>query len=319
MRVENLAVQLQRAPPAQFWLVITLGCAVVALWFWRAYIHLQRRRLIADTPTAMIRSAAQGYVELQGRTELIEGEPILAPLSNRPCTWYRYQVEQQEQTTVNGRKRTEWRTLEDGVSDNLFYLNDGTGRCAIDPDHAIVTPSQRQTWYGRTRIARRPEPSLGFLAGASGLLGLGGNYRYTEERIDIGADLHAMGQFYTAGGASTPFDREAEIGVLLRAWKSDKAALLASFDGNGDGQVDVREWHAVREAAAQEVHAARAPVTLGPAVDVLAATGDRQRPFILSATTEDRLLRRYGRLSLGYFLIATGGAWALCWAISQRA
>ena len=55
-----------------------------------AYATLARKRLIEDTPTSRIRSAPQGFVELAGVAGVFEGEPIIAPLTQRPCCWYRY-------------------------------------------------------------------------------------------------------------------------------------------------------------------------------------------------------------------------------------
>jgi hypothetical protein len=57
---------------------------------WRCF---RRARALADTDTARIRSAPQGYVELKGRAGLMDGDPIIAPLSGLPCCWYRYRIE----------------------------------------------------------------------------------------------------------------------------------------------------------------------------------------------------------------------------------
>src|SRR5271168_5160410 len=45
------------------------ACGAVALWaLYRFFASMRRDRLLADTPLAKIRSAAQGYVKLFGRT-----------------------------------------------------------------------------------------------------------------------------------------------------------------------------------------------------------------------------------------------------------
>jgi len=62
-------------------------CSLIA---WLA--ALRRYRLVADTPTSLIASAAQGYVELVGRCELHPGSPALGYLSGPPCVWYRCAV-----------------------------------------------------------------------------------------------------------------------------------------------------------------------------------------------------------------------------------
>lgn len=48
-------------------LLLSLGCAA---W---AYLYLLRARLIEDVPTATIRGAAQGYVEIVGEASTAGG------------------------------------------------------------------------------------------------------------------------------------------------------------------------------------------------------------------------------------------------------
>lgn len=55
--------------------------AVITLrLFYLGFRQLHRARLIEDTPTSRIRSAAQGYAELEGRAVAL-GDPLYAPLS----------------------------------------------------------------------------------------------------------------------------------------------------------------------------------------------------------------------------------------------
>ena len=56
-----------------------------------------------DTPTSKIRSAAQGYVELSGHGELMEGPKIIAPLTSKYCTWYSYKVEERRRSGKNSQ------------------------------------------------------------------------------------------------------------------------------------------------------------------------------------------------------------------------
>ena len=80
----DLAGALRTAAPADFWLWVGGGCAYL-LWAARtAFVALTYRRLIQDTPTTRLRAAAQGFVEVSGTARLFEGEPVLAPLTNRP-------------------------------------------------------------------------------------------------------------------------------------------------------------------------------------------------------------------------------------------
>src|SRR5690606_33056614 len=122
--------------------------------------------------------AAQGYLELEGRARMMVGEPIHAPLSGALCVWYSYKVEEREADYQAGRSTSRWRTIERGVSEAIFYLEDDTGRCIVDPDGAEVTPSVRLKWHGKLA---RP----GCAPNQTGLwdsLFSSGPYRYTECR-----------------------------------------------------------------------------------------------------------------------------------------
>ena len=104
-------------------LVLAAVLAVAA--FVAGLTGLRRVRHIEDVPTARVRSAPQGYVELIGRAHAMDGEPIIAPLSQTPCCWYRFRVER-----ADGK---DWRTVDSGVSDGIFLLRDETGECVVDP------------------------------------------------------------------------------------------------------------------------------------------------------------------------------------------
>src|SRR5690606_16652826 len=92
--------------------------------------QLRRARLIEDTPTSRIRSAPQGYVELTGfaREVAAADTPLRGPLTGKPCVWFRYRIERYQRG-----KRSGWHPVESGASAQWFELDDGSGRCWIDP------------------------------------------------------------------------------------------------------------------------------------------------------------------------------------------
>mgnify|MGYP001224419343 CR=1 FL=1 len=232
----------------QFGLVVAV-CAIVALGeSWGAYTTLIRKRVLQDTPTALIRSASQGYIELQGYAELTDGEPIYSPLSLQPCIWYRYKVEKKKRAGGANQNSSAWVTVDNGVSDSLFYLVDPTGRCVVDPEGASVTPSVKDIWYGRERIPGRVRQHSNWLR-YTGLAQVGQQYRYSEQRIVAGDPLYALGDFTTHGGVDPSIDRPGEIAALLRIWKKDREQLLQRFDENKDGEIDLKEWEQARQAA----------------------------------------------------------------------
>src|SRR3569623_1686674 len=233
-----------RLDPFEYRMLVMVVIAVAVGAFIAAFVSLRRARLIEDTPTSRIRSAAQGYVELEGEAVMMEGVPIIAPLTLLPCAWFRYRVEERVE---NNRGDARWRTLRRGTSDGIFVLRDDTGDCVVDPDGATVTPSARDVWYGDTPTPPPLHRNI-FIWRHSG------RYRYREERIHAGDYLYAIGEFRCTGGAEGPAHADA-LRALLAEWKRNRSALLARFDDNRDGAIDVDEWERARRVAEQEVAA----------------------------------------------------------------
>ncbi|HET8711057.1 MAG TPA: hypothetical protein VFM32_06765, partial [Spongiibacteraceae bacterium] len=91
-------------------------------------INLRKARTIEDTPTAKIRSAAQGYLSISGLASAIDNDIVIAPLTGQPCLWYHYTIERLDR----GDKHSHWTTIERGTSEKLFAIDDTTGVCHVD-------------------------------------------------------------------------------------------------------------------------------------------------------------------------------------------
>ncbi len=286
--------------PAEFWASFSALALASLAGLYLGFRWFRRLRLIEDTPTSRLRSAAQGYVELFGWGDLMPGEPIIAPLSGRRCTWWRYHIEERRTSYRNGRSYTTWETIDRGVSDGIFLLCDDTGHCVVDPEHAEVTPSAHVTWYGSAERPSGPPPerskggTLGMLASVAGSLG---GYRYTEMRMHPGDSLYAVGFFHTSGGANDEVPLAEDMREILAEWKRDQQQLLKRFDANHDGQIDMAEWNKAREAARSEALAERSKRATKPGVDILARPPDG-RPYILAAMDQSNLARRYRLLAV---------------------
>jgi hypothetical protein len=266
-------------------LLLSLALAVVVAGSYGALYYGRRAWRLADTPIARIRSAPQGYVELYGRARLMEGPPILAPLSLLPCAWYCYQVEE--------RSNNRWQTVDSGESDSLFLLDDGTGRCVIDPHGADFVKVRRDVWYGNESGAR-----------THALWGIGTAYRYTEQRLLPGEELHAIGGFRTVGGLREAPDTRREVAELLERWKRDPQRM-AMFDRRRNGRIDPDEWEAARRAAEKQVRREQLQQAVEPDIHLLADTGDPARPFIIAAFREEgRLIRYFQWRAVGCLLAA---------------
>lgn len=229
------------------------------------FLRLQaRRRLMQDTPTSRIRSAAQGYVELEGYAAAAS-TPLLSPLTNTECVWYRMQVEERQ---TNHKGESEWKTIRKGTSSHLFLLDDNTGECIIDPDKAIVEPAHKRVW---TR----------------------GDYRYTEELIHPMEQLYALGWLKSYDGVqSSPHDwiRDEVI-----AWKSDPAKRQ-QFDLDGDGELNTEEFAALRAEAERVAlaayHTEMHERSLAGQTHMLNAGDPQGRPLLISTHPQHKLAAR---------------------------
>jgi hypothetical protein len=133
------------------------------------------------------------------------------------------------------------------MSDALFWLIDETGRCVLDPDGAEVIKTGRDVWYGDGGSSRLKGMEHGLPSWLAGLRGLSADYRYTEQRILPGEEIHVLGLFRTVAGIGEAPNTRRELSRLLEDWKKD-SRRMALFDRNGDGHIDAGEWEAARRA-----------------------------------------------------------------------
>lgn len=171
-------------PSETFWFIFSGLSLFLIFSLYQAYKITIKAREIENTPTSKIRSAAQGWVELEGEQHFFKSAPLIAPLSKIPCTWYYYSVEYY--------KKKGWVEIEKGESQSFLILDDKTGQCIIDPKGATITPGSIDSWGGfKIRPNGKPKSWLGKLIGSFG------HYRYKEYRMDEGTKLYAIGYFKT--------------------------------------------------------------------------------------------------------------------------
>lgn len=289
-----------------FWGGLSLAGTLFCLWRARtAFIHA---RLIADLPTSRVRSASQGLVELAGFARAA-GEPLSAPLSGRPCLWWRYRIERYR----SGRRGNSWVTVEKGASGAPLKLDDGSGRCLILPDGGEVRSHRVKRWTGYQR-----RPPAGDQDSGRSLLGgmLGQRYRYTEEVIADGDPLYALGHFETDDGGRLT-DASSLQGDILRTWKQHRyPTLVAAYDRDGDGALDTTEWEAVRAAARREARAEQRRRGRQPAEHRLRKPEDL--PLLISTLPESRLGRSLRWRALGFALAFLALGSLTSWLFGSR-
>ncbi len=258
------------------WLGVLGAVALISFFAWRG--NFRRHRLIGDTPTSRVASAAQGYVELQGTAEYAPGSQPRSKLTALPCIWYRYVVE---------RKGSDdkWERMDAGASGDTFLLRDESGDCVIDPDGAEIHTRHRDRW---TR----------------------GDYRYTEWVLLPGDPLYAIGDFSTLNTATAPLSQSRDVGALLAEWKQDRPRLLERFDLNLDGEIDLREWSLARAEARRQVLRQHDQIRqLTSAIHIMRAPKDG-RLYLVANLDPDKLSRRHriwGLVHLSIILAASTG------------
>lgn len=262
---------------SSFLLLAVMAAAGTAYAVYRFFVSLRCDRFAADTPMAHIRSAAQGYVHLEGEAGPPPEGPICGPLSALPCVWWDYKIE--HQTTV-GSNRKEWHVVDRATSVAPFSLHDKDGECLIGPVGAEVTPTSQHTWYGEV-----PRPAcLPDLAGRGWAEDR--EYRYTERLICPGAHLTVLGELRSH---SIVASIEQEVGKIVVAWKHDQATLLARFDRDHDGHLSADEWEAACAAARQQVEASLA--SKEERVSVVGQTTHGE-PFLIAPLDSQHLVSR---------------------------
>ncbi len=232
--------------------------AIISFFAWAS--GYKRVRAISDFPTSHIASAAQGYVELFGRTSISSDNLIASPLSGTSCVWFRYWV-----YTKDNEKS--WRETSSGISTTTFEISDGTGKCQIDPDNAEVIAPDRCVSYQ-------------------------GGYKHVEEFLYGGSSVYALGEFTTVGGANSSLNLKEDVNDLLAEWKKNPVVLHERFDLDKNGEINLREWELARRAAVKEVQQQHREILSENSVNVMRAPRDG-RLFLLSSLSPQQLRNKY--------------------------
>jgi hypothetical protein len=287
-------------------LIAAAAAALALLALWRFLVRVQRERLVADTPEVRIRSAAQGYVKITGRTQPAGPAPTAAPLSARPCVWWSYEIAHEEHDSKGNRR---WATTDSRSSVEPFALVDvDDARCLVGPVKAEISPTLHDVWYGSTSW-----PMTGPPESSSPLLHLG-SWRYTERLLGVGAHVCVMGELRSHSQVG---DVNAAIAAKIHEWKQDQQALLARFDLDHDGKLNDAEWDTARQAAAREAQSQTLESSITRETVISEPTNGE--PFLI-APLSDAALERREKLFAGLYLALGLVSVVVCaWAIRHVA
>ena len=259
-------------------LVLVLAAA---LFGWLRSIH--HSRLILDTPTSRIASAAQGYTELFGHGQPLDGTPLLSPFNGLPVLWYRLVMEEKDGDA--------WRRVSEDESDASFLLDDGSGQCAVDPEGAELLITRKEVMVK-------------------------GDRRYTQWCLIRNDPIYVIGEFTTLGSIDPAHDSARQVRELLAHWKTDHPRLLERFDLNGDGQIDMAEWELARAEAKREVRRQQAELHAAAEAHIMRKPDDR-RLYLISDLDPNQLGRRYQLWGWLFFAALLLGAGALAALVAR--
>jgi len=179
----------------------------------------KRMRLMQDTATEKVRSAAAGRTELNGTGTPI-GDPVQRPFGDADCLVATYTVERWDEGDDDDGGN--WETIDSGTRYGPIQLDDGTGTMRIEPDDGADFTFEdghvREIEVG----AHDEEPAeiVSFLQnndnvgvpdrdGVTGYL-FSDRRRYTEKWIPVGQQLYVLG-----GTTPTEPDETNSSGLVL--------------------------------------------------------------------------------------------------------
>lgn len=271
-------IWLQDFPQAvRWWATWCLMCYGVVAGFLAWEHGLRHKRLIQNIPTSEIATAAQGYVELQGKAEQFENQAG-RHTAGLPVLWYRKEFA--ERADISDFRAFPFNLFYTPVateeSRTPFAIVDQTGAACILPHGADIIVARKNRSYLENR-------------------------RVTDESILPGDPLYVMGIFSTHTPA---FPYMEKLEQLLGEWDRDPVQQR-QFDRNRDGRLSPDEWREMHLAAQMAVAARQ---------NENAETGQRHlvyspadgRRFIISTLPPEKLAGHYlFYLCAGLILLAT--------------
>ena len=190
-------------------IVILLIVEIIAI-FW-AYVSYLSYRKTRDTPTEEIRNLNQGYKEIKGKVVVLE-KILESPLSNAPCVYYEFKVEERQPGGRLMRYKTLrdsgggsqfWKPIIDNKGVSKFGVDDGTGLAEVDIVQAslelkskhrsrsgILNPLDDIQVAALEKYVKKPEGSL---------LSKHSRLRFYEKFIKEGDELYVLGDVESRG------------------------------------------------------------------------------------------------------------------------
>lgn len=171
-------------PGFQIPLYATAALAAGPWLFYMGFRTMKTRRLIANTPTARIRSMAMGLVEVSGKVE--PRSTVTAPFSGKPCAYWEIDIASQN--------RRGWTIVHRNRSGNPFFLRDETGVALIYPhgsESKLGFGSEEH--YQGLMLPSCYSDYMNAHTSALGQLVRVGNLRFRERMLEAGQPIYVLG------------------------------------------------------------------------------------------------------------------------------
>jgi len=180
----------------------------------------KQKRLMQDTATEKVRSAAAGRTELEGTGKVLS-EPVERAFGDEDCLVAKYRIE--EWRHDNHDDDEDWETIDSGTRYDEFQVDDGTGTMRVEPDGS--TEFKFDDAHSRQLKVdsndEEPPEIIEFMEqsddvavpdrdGITGSL-FSAKRRYTEKWIPVEEELYLLG-----GAEPVEPDETTSSGLVLR-------------------------------------------------------------------------------------------------------
>lgn len=183
------------------------GDVIAALFFfgvglfliYKGFDEYRTGRLVRDTATEKVRSAAVGRTELKGTAEP-DDEVFERPFTDGECLYAHYSIREEREDPSHDSddhgSDTEWVTVDSGTWVTDFYLADDTGEVLVEPeaDAKFEVSEEYTTTYRVHEHESEPPEVREFLAETASADPTSHHEReYTEEVIPPDESTYVLG------------------------------------------------------------------------------------------------------------------------------
>lgn len=134
-------------------LLLVLGLVLIIV----SIRHFRQSGVVSHTPEIQVRELRPGLARVYGR---VEGDsPLVSPLTASSCFYYESYAQKHHGNPENEQVST----LRRVTNRRDFYVNDGTGRVLVEPDHAEfdLTPALETSLRPGQGVSSKIDPALG--------------------------------------------------------------------------------------------------------------------------------------------------------------